>query len=173
MSFYIDEDALTEMVGDPDAPLNQKIQRLRAWLGNALRTTDEKGEPDPELVYKNGNYNMGENAIHIAMLAFKAKLKLNELKKEYRDKRNQVYTRIMTTKQKWVPSRDGESIMVDGDPDLSDVKERLDCQEDYIKFLEQMQELIRYYPRNADAMTRVHNFGREIGKIIVGVKDGR
>ena len=39
-----------------------------------------------------------------------------------------------------------------------------------MKFLEDMQDKIRYYPRNADSMTRVHNFGQEIGQIIVGVR---
>ena len=81
-----------------------------------------------------------------------------------------MYTRIATTKHKWMPSVNGENIMVDGDPDLADMKERVDCQEEFVKFLEDMQDKIRYYPRNADAMTRVHNFGQEIGQIIVGIR---
>lgn len=170
MAFHIDEDAINEMVGDQNAPVNVQMQRLRAWFSEALRTTNDKGEPDANVVYRQGNYNMGENAIHVAMLAFKNKLKLIALKKEYTKKRCEVYTRIATTKHKWIPSRDGENIMVDGDPDLADMKERVDCQEEFVKFLEDMQDKIRYYPRNADAMTRVHNFGQEIGQIIVGIR---
>lgn len=170
MSFHIDEEAITEMVGDQNAPVNVQMQRLRTWCAEALRTTNDKGEPDAQVVYNQGHYNMGENAIHIAMLAFKNKLKLIALKKEYTKMRRDVYVRIATTKHKWIPSRDGENIMVEGDPELADLKERLDCQEEFVKFLEDMQDKIRYYPRNADAMTRVHNFGQEIGQIIVGVK---
>ena len=169
-SFHIDEDAINEMVGDQNAPVNVQMQRLRAWCAEALRTTNDNGEPDANIVYKQGNYNMGENAIHIAMLAFKNKLKLIALKKEYSKKRCEVYVRISTTKHKWIPSKEGENIMVEGDPDLADLKERLECQEEFVKFLEDMQDKIRYYPRNADAMTRVHNFGQEIGQIIVGVR---
>lgn len=170
MAFRIDEDAINEMVGDQNAPVNQQMQRLRAWCAEALRTTNEKGEPDTNVVYRQGNYNMGEHGIHIAMLAFKNKLKLIALKKEYSIQRKNVYERIATTKHKWIPSRDGENIMVEGDPDLADLKERLDCQEEFVKFLENIQDMIRYYARNADAMTRVHNFGTEIGQIITGVR---
>ena len=158
------------MVGDQNAPVNVQMQRLRSWCSEALRTTNEKGEPDAQVVYNQGHYNMGENAIHIGMLAFKNKLKLIALKKEYSKMKREVYVRICTTKQKWTPTAQGENIMVEGDPDLADLKERLDCQEEFVKFLEDMQDKIRYYPRNADAMTRVHNFGQEIGQIIVGVK---
>jgi hypothetical protein len=169
-SFHIDEDAINEMVGDQNAPVNIQMQRLRSWCAEALRTTNDAGEPDANIVYKQGNYNMGENAIHIAMLAFKNKLKLIALKKEYSKKRCEVYIRISTAKHKWIPSKEGETIMVEGDPDLADLKERLECQEEFVKFLEDIQDKIRYYPRNADAMTRVHNFGQEIGQIIVGVR---
>lgn len=167
--FHIDEDALNEMVGDQNAPVNVQMQRLREWCANALRTTNDRGEVDAQVVYNQGNYNMGENAIHIAMLAFKNKLKLIALKKEVKVKRSEVYQRMAMTKHKWVPSKDGENIMVEGDPDLADLQERLECQEEFVKFLEDMQDKIRYYPRNADAMVRVHNFGQEIGQIIVGV----
>ena len=167
MPFSIDEDAINEMVGNQNDPVNVQIARLRQWCAEALRTTDDNGEPDPNVVYRQGNYNMGENAIHIAMLAFKNKLKLNALRKQYNKAKRDVYVRIATTKHKWIPSKEGETIMLEGDPDLADIKERLECQEDFVKFLENMQDNIRYYARNADAMVRVHNFGTEIGKIIV------
>lgn len=170
MAFHIDEDAINEMVGDQNAPVNVQMQRLRAWCAEALRTTNDNGEPDANIVYRQGNYNMGENGIHIAMLAFKNKLKLIALKKEYTVQRKAVYERMATTKHKWIPSRDGENIMVEGDPDLADLKERLECQEEFVKFLENIQDMVRYYARNADAMTRVHNFGQEIGQIIMGVR---
>jgi hypothetical protein len=173
MGLSIDEDAINEMVGDQNAPVNVQMQRLRAWCAEALRTTDESGKPNADIIYKQGNYNMGENSIHIAMLALKNKLRLNALNKEYSIKKREVYVKMYTTKLKWVPSKDGENIMVEGDPDLAEMRERIKCQEDFVKFLEQMQDLMRYYPRNAASMTEVHNFGQEIGQIIVGVKKDR
>ena len=170
MAFTIDEDAINEMVGDQNAPVQKQMQNLRNWCAEALRTTNDRGEPDAAIVYRQGNYNMGENGIHIAMLAFKNKLRLAALQKEYKLKKREVYVKMYTTKLKWVPSKDGENIMVEGDPDLCELKERLDSQTEFVKFLEGIQDMIRYYARNADAMTRVHNFGQEIGQIILGVK---
>ena len=169
--FSLDPDAIQEMIGDENSPVEQQMKNLRSWLRNALNTTDDSGQPNANVIYRQGTYNMGENAIHVGMLAFKNKLKLHALNGEYRQKRKAVYERMHTTKLKWIPSNQGESMMVEGDPDLSALKERCECQEDFVKFLEDMQDLIRYYPRNADALVRVHNFGQEIGQIIVGIRD--
>jgi hypothetical protein len=169
--FSLDPDAIQEMIGDENSPVEMQMKRLRAWLRNALQTCDESGKPNDNVIYHQGTYNMGENAIHIGMLAFKNQLKLSALNSEYRQAKKKVYENIHNTKMKWIPSAQGESIMVEGDPNLSALKERCECQEQFVKFLESMQDLIRYYPRNADALVRVHNFGQEIGQIIVGVRD--
>ena len=50
-SFHIDEDAINEMVGDQNAPVNIQMQRLRSWCAEALRTTNDSGEPDANIVY--------------------------------------------------------------------------------------------------------------------------
>lgn len=170
MPLYIDEDAISEMIGDENSPINEQMQRLRSWLANALRTTNERGEPDAAVIYKQGAYNMGEYAIHIGMLTLKNKLKLASLKKELKKKRGEVYARMAMTKQKWMPSKEGETILIESDPDLCDAVEKVECQEEFVAFLQDMQDKIRYYPRNADALVRVHNLGQEIGQIIVGLK---
>ena len=60
MAFTIDEDAINEMVGDQNAPVQKQMQNLRNWCAEALRTTNEKGEPDAAIVYKQGNYNSAQ-----------------------------------------------------------------------------------------------------------------
>ena len=56
---------------------------------------------------------------------------------------------------------------MNGDVNLAEEKMMIDNQEDFIQFLAEQQEQIRYYARNADVLVKVHNFGQEIGKIIV------
>lgn len=110
---------------------------------------------------------MGEAGIKIGMIAFKAKLRLRKLTKEYNVAKAKALDDLHRKKLGWVPSPDAEKVMIAGDVDLAALNEQIECQSDYIKFLEAQQENIRYYARNADALARVHNFGQEIGKIIV------
>lgn len=161
------EEVEAELLGSENLPMREQLVNLRKWLSKTLDSTDANGEPDVEKIYRNANFNMGEAGIKIGMIAFKAKLRLRKLTKEYNVAKAKALDDLHRKKLGWVPSPDAEKVMIAGDVDLAALNEQIECQSDYIKFLEAQQENIRYYARNADSLARVHNFGQEIGKIIV------
>ena len=162
------EEVEAELLGSDNLPMREQLSNLRKWLSNTLDSTTEDGEPDIEKIYRNASFNMGEAGIKMGMIAFKAKLRLRKLTREYAKakakKLDELHRGVRALG--WVPGQEAEGVMVEGDINVAELKEQVECQTDYVKFLEQQQENIRYYARNADSLARVHNFGTEIGKII-------
>jgi hypothetical protein len=90
------------------------------------------------------------------------------MKKQYAIHRKEALDKLHHDKARgWSPNDKEKEVLVNGDVNLAEEKMMIDNQEDFIQFLAEQQEQIRYYARNADVLVKVHNFGQEIGKIIV------
>jgi hypothetical protein len=102
------------------------------------------------------------------MIAMRNRMRLNEMKKQYAIHRKEALDKLHHDKARgWSPNDKEKEVLVNGDVNLAEEKMMIDNQEDFIQFLAEQQEQIRYYARNADVLVKVHNFGQEIGKIIV------
>lgn len=145
---------------------NEQIKNLRAFLTQTLDSTKPNGEPDMEKILYNATYNMGEGAVEIAGLLFQEKVKLENLEDAYRKAKKAKYEETMNTRMGWSPTNEGVRIMVEGDETISDLKKKLEKQRLYVEMLANAQEIVRYYPRNAQSLVNVATYGKEIGKII-------
>jgi hypothetical protein len=169
---FTDEEVIAELIGSEDLALDQQLKNFRAWLSSALGTMrvkpDGTSEPDAARIYHNAAYNMGDAGIKIGIIVMRNKFRLNEMKKKYAQHKAEALNKLHYNKKLgWAPNDKEKATLLEGDVNLAEEKERIDCQEDFIQFLAEQQEQIRYYARNADVLVRVHNFGQEIGQIIV------
>ena len=169
---FTDEEVIAELIGSEDLSLNEQLKNLRQWLRNTMNTMkpmpDGSWEVDPQTVYYNAAYCMAEAGTKIGLIALRNRFRLNEMKKEYAKHKAELIDRLHHDRNRgWAPNDKEKDILVSGDANLADEKMRIDCQEDFVQFLAEQQEQIRYYARNADVLVKVHNFGQEIGKIIV------
>lgn len=169
---FTDEEVIAELIGSEDLELDQQLKNLRAWLSATMSTLRPKPdgtfEVDTERVYYNAAYTMGEAGIKIGIIAMRNKFRLNEMKKKYATHKADALNKLHYNKKLgWAPNDKEKGILLDGDVNLAEEKERIDCQEDFIQFLAEQQEQIRYFARNADVLVKVHNFGQEIGQIRV------
>lgn len=145
---------------------DEEIKKLRAFVIDTLDSTGEDGLPSLEKIKYNATYNMGEGAAEIGSILYQEKNKLETMEDEYRVARKTKYERIMNERMAFNPTSEGVRIMVDGDPALSKQKKELENQRLYVEFLTNMQETIRYYPRNAQHLINVATFGKDIGKLM-------
>jgi predicted SpoU family rRNA methylase len=84
----------------------------------------------------------------------------------YRKAKKAKYEETMNTRMGWSPTNEGVRIMVEGDDSISELKKKLEKQRLYVEMLANAQEIVRYYPRNAQSLVNVATYGKEIGKII-------
>lgn len=169
---FTDEEVIAELIGSEDLSLDQQLKNLRNWLRATMATMKPKPdgtwEVDTNLVYYNAAYCMGEAGTKIGIIVLRNRFRLNEMKKAYAIHRAKVIEQLHHDKKRgWMPTDKEKDVLVNGDPDLAAEKERIDCQEQYIQFLAEQQEQVRYFARNADVLVKVHNFGQEIGQIII------
>ena len=167
--------------------VDKQIKLVRDFLSKTLDSTNERGEPDLRKIVYNGTYNMGSAAIEIAGLVMQEKRKLEKITAKYRVKKAKVLERLRNTRLGWGPSQGEIQTMVDGntqinidgefednhddDESLTRLKSKMENQQNYIDFLKDAQECIRYYCRNGKALVDVYQFGMEIGKIIPAEND--
>lgn len=169
---FTDEEVIAELIGSEDLSLNEQLKNLRLWLRNTMNTMkqrpDGKWEVDPETVYYNAGYCMAEAGTKIGMIAMRNRLRLNQMKKDYAVHKAAALDKLHRDRSRgWAPNDKEKEILVSGDTNLAEEKMMIDNQETFVQFLAEQQEQIRYYARNADVLVKVHNFGQEIGKIIV------
>ncbi|MCQ2123276.1 MAG: hypothetical protein MJZ25_03745 [Fibrobacter sp.] len=145
---------------------NEQIKRLREFMMETLDSNDENGRPDLQKIMYNATYNMGEGAMEIGGLILQEKIKLEELEDTLRKTRKQIYEETMHTRLPFNPNAEGVKTMVDGNETISSLTMKVNKQKAYIEFLGNCQEAIRYYPRNANSLVTVANYGREHGMII-------
>ena len=169
---FTDEEVIAELIGSEDLSINEQLKNLRLWLRNTMNTMKPKPdgtwEVDPQTVYYNAAYCMAEAGTKIGMIAMRNRMRLNEMKKQYAIHRKEALDKLHHDRSRgWSPNDKEKEVLVNGDVNLAEEKMMIDNQEDFIQFLAEQQEQIRYYARNADVLVKVHNFGQEIGKIIV------
>lgn len=169
---FSDEEVIAELIGSEDIALNEQLKNLRQWLRNTMNTMkqmpDGQWEVDPQTVYYNAAYCMAEAGTKIGIIVMRNRFRLRDMQKQYAVHKAEVLDRLHRDRTKgWAPNDKEKDILVTGDANLAAEKEMIDCQEDFIQFLAEQQEQIRFYARNADVLVKVHNFGQEIGKIIV------
>lgn len=142
---------------------NEEIKKLRDFFMFYLDSTDDEGKVDLNKIINNATYNMGEAGLQLCGVIFQEKLKLRSFEEIYKKKRSEVYTFISENRLTWQPTQKGVEILVEGDPKLSEVRKQYENQKLYVEFLEQCQEKIRYYPRNAKDIVDMAKYGMETG----------
>jgi hypothetical protein len=142
---------------------NEEIKKLRDFFMFYLDSTDDEGKVDLNKIINNATYNMGEAGLQLCGVIFQEKLKLRSFEEIYKKKRSEVYTFISENRLTWQPTQKGVEILVEGDPKLSEVRKQYENQKLYVEFLEQCQEQIRYYPRNAKDIVDMAKYGTETG----------
>lgn len=170
MAFHIDEDAITEIVGDPEAPTNVQLQKLREWVRGVLDTGNYHGNPDFGLITRNLARSLNNASDKICMLALKHQLILNGLKKNLDIAVKEAYEKAHTTRARWTVTDKGDEIMIRGDKNLAEMREAVDNEAAFLKLLETYQDMIRFFPRNIDILIRAHNYGTELGQVTVNIQ---
>lgn len=170
MAFHIDEDAISEIVGDPNSPTNVQLQNLRNWIRDVLDTGNYNGNPDFGMITRKLAQSLNNASDKICMLVLKHQLILNGLRKNLDVATKDAYEKLHTTKAKWAMTDRGDEIMVKGDSNLAELRERVANEEAFLKMLEHYQDMVRYFPRNIDILIRAHNYGTELGQVTVAIQ---
>jgi len=145
---------------------DEEIKKLRDFMTQTLKSTDDKGKPDMERIRDNSAFNMGDNAFEITGLLFQESIKLETMEAQLRELMGVKYDTLMNTRLGWSPTNEGIRIMLEGDEDVSKLMLEVAKQRLYVKLLSTSQEIIRFYPKNAQCLINVASYGKEIGKIL-------
>jgi len=142
------------------------VKKLSDWMKKSLATHNDKGEIDLEKMIHNATYNMGDVGIEAAGWLFQERLKLEDMEAKYREARAIQFDDMMNKRVNYEKSKENINLILDGNANLNQLKSKINKQKNYIKFLEDYQEQIKFYASNTKEVVKLHEILVESGKLV-------